>query len=272
VDGLELGMGQPALNEQRKRIVVKELLEVVQGRMHFMDRWRHKRCFRNRASADPILAGPELARRAVGPADPCLEQLAMDLADQPKAQGQRLEPLETVVHGIDVVDNFPDVLRELPAGGVDFKLKNILQRALGALDLRTQDCFLTDIHRDEEIRVWEDSGNTIHSTQRQVRLGRQPIEFLIHSDGRVRWQGSWYKGPVSSRLFYIASRTHHMLNHSRIVFYQDTIWQNKSWQRESLFRRRATCPPLRNDGPVVRKSRVRNSDSPVEWCLSDSTV
>src|SRR5439155_5817059 len=63
MDRLKLRMCQPTMDQQRKRsLVVKELLEVVQGLMHLMYRRGHERGVRERASSrsDPVLAGAKL--------------------------------------------------------------------------------------------------------------------------------------------------------------------------------------------------------------------
>jgi hypothetical protein len=89
-------------------------------------------------------------------------------------------------------------------------LENVFKGALCALDLRTQYCLLPDIHGDEEVRVWENGRDSVQSAQGSIRFRREPTQFRIDYDGRIRRQWSGNEGPVTCRLIYVSSSSHNM--------------------------------------------------------------
>ena len=135
--------------------------------------------------ANPVLAGAKFTWSAIRATNP-FQQLAVNFANQPQAQGKGLQTFQTVIHGTHVVDNFLDILREFPALGVDLKLEDILKGALCALDLGAQHRLLAHVHRNEEVGIRENGGDAVQSPQCPVCF-RQPAQFCVDLDGWIRW-------------------------------------------------------------------------------------
>ena len=54
---------------------------------------------------------------------------------------------------------------------VELIFEEVVHRALSPLDLRTQHRLATNVHRYEEIGVWQCLSDSIKTPERQVRLG-----------------------------------------------------------------------------------------------------
>jgi len=93
MDHLELVVGHREMNQERNGSVVKELLEVVERRVHCVDGWRHEHRVGRRRAAYPVLAPSELPRRRVAAAYACHQSLVR-LAEQSQARRRfrRLRP------------------------------------------------------------------------------------------------------------------------------------------------------------------------------------
>jgi hypothetical protein len=116
VDGLELGMHEAAVDEHGQvALFVQEILKVVERLGHLGDRRRDEGGpgEGRPARADPVLAPSELAGELVG-ATGAAQELGVYLADQAQRQRQGRQPLQTVVHGPDVVHDLLHVLRHVP--------------------------------------------------------------------------------------------------------------------------------------------------------------
>lgn len=102
----------------------------------------------------------------------------MDLAEQPEAQGELVlaEPDQPMVHSGDVVHDLFEVCRALLPLLAGLESEDVVERALGPLDLRAQDRLLAHVHRDEQVRVREDRGDTVEPPERAVRVGEQALE------------------------------------------------------------------------------------------------
>ena len=102
-----------------------------------MDRWRDVGgIFEGTVGgADPILGATEFAGVALA-APSAGHEFFMDFADE--AEGKRevaaADLVQAVVHGLDVVDDFFDVLRRVLLAGLI--VDNVFEGALGSLDLR----------------------------------------------------------------------------------------------------------------------------------------
>lgn len=116
----------------------------------------------------------------------------MDLLDHPHAQGHFAEATQSVVHGVDVVDHFADVLGQVRSI-VRLKLEHVFQGALGPFDLRTQDGFLSH----EQIRVWEDRGHAIKPAEGPVGLRQEVDRFAVQVERRVWWKWVRDECPIS---------------------------------------------------------------------------
>jgi len=58
-----------------------------------------------------------------------------------------------MVHGGDIIDHLFDVSWLVDSRTVSFVLQDVLKGALRTLNLRAEDSFLTDIHRDKEVGI-----------------------------------------------------------------------------------------------------------------------
>ncbi|MCY1308755.1 hypothetical protein D9M69_597450 [compost metagenome] len=117
--------------------VAFERLQVV---LQLEWRWRHEASLLNGAAhgANPVLILAELARRLVGTTH-TVHQLGMHLPDQRQGDGTIRQKLAGQDQSLPVVDDLLDVLGllriEVETG---FILQNLVDRRLGAFDLRRQ--------------------------------------------------------------------------------------------------------------------------------------
>jgi hypothetical protein len=111
----------------------------------------------------------------------------VDFSNQTQAQRELSDPLQPVVHGVDVVDDLLHVLGEFLPGSVNLELKYVVQGALRSFDLRTQDGLVPDVHRHEEVGVGQNGSDPIQSPQGSVGVGEQTGQFRVHHHRRVGW-------------------------------------------------------------------------------------
>jgi hypothetical protein len=124
----------------------------------------------------------------------------MDFPDQSQGQGQLIETLQAVLHGIDVVDDVTDVAVQASRRRFEFDLEQVLERALRALYLRTEDSLASNVHGDEEARVGYHLDDPVQPPEREIRSGEESRHLLVQCQGRLRRTRSRYEGPVSGRL------------------------------------------------------------------------
>jgi hypothetical protein len=129
MDGLELGVGEPDLDQHRQAIFgVKETLEVGQRVRDLVRRWRHERGFAQKtvARADPVLSRSQLPRRKP-PAAHTTHELLTDFADGPYRDRKGVETLQPVVHRVNVVDDFAHVCGRVRIAEAGLGSKKILK-------------------------------------------------------------------------------------------------------------------------------------------------
>ena len=153
-------------------------------------RRRHKRgvCQRGAPGPDPILAAPELARRQVRSAN-AMQEILVNLTNQANRDRQRLQTRKPAVHRLDVIHDFVDIAGDLSGFHRSLGREEILQRALGALDLTGEQRLLADVHIDEELWIRQRVNRSVQAAQRAVGLGEQALKIALHSD----------RGSVSAR-------------------------------------------------------------------------
>jgi hypothetical protein len=204
VDGFELRMSVSAVDEGGEIAGgVEEFFQVTEGLSHFVDGWRDVGgIFQSAASgSDPVLGAAELSGVSLTAAR-ARHELGVDFTDE--AEGERevaaADLRKAVVHGLDVVDDFFDVLgRVLLAGLV---VDDVFERALGALDLRREDGLVADIHRDKEIGTGKDGADAIEPAEGAVGIRQEAADFLILIERRFRRKGGRDEGGVAFTLFY----------------------------------------------------------------------
>jgi hypothetical protein len=155
MDRLELGVGKSAMNERRELLfLMKKSLEVIECLVHFGNRWRHERGATNGdvSRADPILRRAKVSRRFLCATD-APKQFGVDFPNQAEREWERGQPVEPIVHGADVVDDFANIVRQVTEIRVELEGENILERALRSFNLRAIDCLPANIHRNEEVGV-----------------------------------------------------------------------------------------------------------------------
>jgi hypothetical protein len=135
----------------------------------------------------------------------------MNFSNEPQAKRQFIQTLQTVVHRPHIVDRFFNIFRDILPGGVNLELQDIFERALRTLDLRTENGLVAHVHCHEQVRVGQNGGAAIESTQRAIRVRQQAGEIVIHHDGRRGRQWRCNKRPIVARLFYISARTHNII-------------------------------------------------------------
>src|SRR4051794_26977003 len=136
MDGLELRVGESAVNQRRQRLaVVKKLLECVERIMHRGHRRRDESRIRQGAvrRPDPVLRTPELARITVRTAYACHES-RVNLPNESKRERKLVQPAESCVERAHVVDNFFNIVGHGRAC-IGFVLQDVFESALGALNL-----------------------------------------------------------------------------------------------------------------------------------------
>lgn len=129
-------------------------------------------------------------------------ELAVDFPD--KAEGKRevaaADLGKPVVHGLDVVDDFLDVLGGALLAGL--VVDDIFKCALGALDLRREDGLVADIHGHEEIGTGKDGANAIESAEGAVGIRQKADDLLILIERRFRGKWGRDEGRVAFTLFH----------------------------------------------------------------------
>ena len=86
----------------------------------------------------------------------------------------------------DVVDDLADVECG-PAVGEQLEGEDVVHRALGALDLGAQQCFLADVHRQEQIGIGQGPRQPVEAAYGDIGSREQPPELVVQSDRWVRW-------------------------------------------------------------------------------------
>ena len=79
-----------------------------------------------------------------------------------------MQPVETIVHGDDVIDHFIDIAGAMRRQDVRFGREQVLQGALRALDLAGEYGLLSDIHEDEQIGIGQGLDRPIQTTEGAV--------------------------------------------------------------------------------------------------------
>ena len=143
----------------------------------------------------------EFSRVTFAPTSP-RHQFAMDFTDE--AEGERevaaADLGKAVVHGLDVVHDFLDILgRALLAG---FVVDDVFEGALSAFDLGREDGLVADIHRDEEIGAGQDGADAIESAEGAVGIGQQTDDLLVLIERRFRGKRGRDEGDVVFTLFH----------------------------------------------------------------------
>lgn len=83
---------------------------------------------------------------------------------------------------------------------VDFVDEDVVQAALGTLDLGAQQGFSPNVHRHEDIRVWQGMRKTIQPAHRLVCPGEKPDEGRVDGEGWLRRQWGRDERRVARRL------------------------------------------------------------------------
>jgi hypothetical protein len=120
---------------------------------------------------------PELAGLSLPPTD-AGEDHRVHLADEPRAQRQLLQPLESDLHGSDVVDDLLDVRPEWLLAGLC--IEDIDERSLGSLDAGGCHRLPTEVGPYEEVRVGEQASCAGQPTQ--SRLGISDPHEVVARD------------------------------------------------------------------------------------------
>jgi hypothetical protein len=110
VNGLELVVNERKPHEERvgiRPIASQVALEIIQCLGHIRNRGRYEPRvldLRTETATDPVLAVSELPR-PLSPTADSLHQGLVDLSNQPQANGKVVQPIETMAHSVDVVQN-----------------------------------------------------------------------------------------------------------------------------------------------------------------------
>ena len=97
----------------------------------------------------------------------------MNFTDQPNRNREIAEAPKAVIHGSNVVDDFVHVLGPILRQDFRFCSQDILQGALGPLNLARQNRFLADVHVNKQIWIRQRLDGSIKTTECPVRLGEQ---------------------------------------------------------------------------------------------------
>lgn len=124
----------------------------------------------------------------------------MDLPDQADAQRQVLQALKAIIHRPYIVYDFVNVSGLIRRKDFGLGSKDILEGALGTLDLAGKYGLFAHIHEDEEIRVGEDLNGAIKPSQSAIGLGKEALELALNTDWRIRRQRLWDKRTIAGAL------------------------------------------------------------------------
>jgi hypothetical protein len=197
VDALELGVGEPGLDQRRQRIVrVDPAVQVGHRAGDFVGRGRYICSGAGAAATDPVLAAPDLAGQFVGAADAGHQDL-VGLAEQACAERQAGgigDEIPGAVEGGDIVADLLDIVGPIGFGSC-FEPGDIAEGGLGAFDLGREDGLLAHEAIEEPLGVGDDragQGEACHG----VLGGAESVGDGGQIERRVGWrQGRGDKGP-----------------------------------------------------------------------------
>jgi hypothetical protein len=79
----------------------------------------------------------------------------VDFTHEPNRYGQFAKPLQAIVHGSDVINDFFDIVGMIWLQSIGLELQNIHEGCLSALDLTGKNCLLANVHVNEQVGVWK---------------------------------------------------------------------------------------------------------------------
>jgi len=109
----------------------------------------------------------------------------VDLSDQADGDRKVGETRETVVHRAYVVDDLANVRRRIWIVEPNLGRQQVLQGALGPLDLARQHRLLAHVHEDEEVRAGKREDGAVEPAERVGRLRQKLAQPTVEVDGRV---------------------------------------------------------------------------------------
>jgi hypothetical protein len=124
----------------------------------------------------------------------------VDLAEKPHRHRQLGEPCQAVLHRAHVIHDLVDVSRAIRCQQLRLGGEQILQRALGALDLAREHRLLAHVHENKEVRVGQRLHGAVEPAQRTVGVGEQALQLAGNPDRRVRRQRRRQECAVAFRL------------------------------------------------------------------------
>ena len=127
----------------------------------------------------------------------------MQLAHQTQRGGQRLQAIEAVLEGGDVVAHFAQILGAALDGGAGLGREQLAESRLGSLDAAGEDGFLPNKETDEEMRIGKTASFPRKPADGPVGGGQAQGEAFVP---RQRWWGwSRHKGAVAARAVHQAT-------------------------------------------------------------------
>jgi hypothetical protein len=134
------------------------------------------------------------------------KELSVNLSDQPERERQVAQPIQAVVHGLDVADDLVDVLGQAAPSRTRLQLdrEEILESALSSLNLGAEDGFAADVHVDEEVRVGNRLDDAVEATDSLIRARQERLQTLEDDRGFGRKRRGDERR-IACALFHIAA-------------------------------------------------------------------
>lgn len=130
-----------------------------------------------------------------------LEQVGVDLADQPHRHRQSGQPTQAMVHRTHIVHHLVHIARQaLGAEQLGLLRQHVLQRALGAINLAGQHRLLAHVHEHEQVGIGQRFHRAIRPPQGPIGLGEQHLQLATQLQRRIRQQVCRMEGAVARGL------------------------------------------------------------------------
>lgn len=188
-------MDERGVDERWIRCVgVDVVLKIVERGSHVIDIWRNvARIFEAAAGgADPVLTAAKFAGIFFFAAH-ALHEHGVGFTQQAVAERELLHTLKGKLCRTHIIDDFASV--EI-GGGIKLRIKDILQRALRAFNLRGKQRFLAHIHGDEKIGAGNEQREALEIGQRTAGGDEHLAHVAIKGERWFRRQRRRAERPV----------------------------------------------------------------------------
>ena len=138
------------------------------------------------------MGGSELAGVLLGSAN-ALEQGLVHHPQQTGAERHGAHELNGPLRGRDIVD----YILEVPACVLlVVRVKNVIESALGPLNLGGEQRLFSHVHGEVHAYVWNEARHALHLAENRATVGDRPLCLVTQGQGQAAFQARGEKGQV----------------------------------------------------------------------------